>query len=79
VEDGGMIAVGASPYEQGEVAAQMAIALLDNNKKIEDLPVQESQQYLIYMRQSKMEEYNPFLKVPTVYEAFARATNHYFD
>lgn len=79
VEDGGMIAVGASPYEQGEVAAQMAIALLDNNKKIEELPVQESQQYLIYMRQSKMEEYNPFLKVPTVYEAFARATNHYFD
>lgn len=79
VEEGGMIAVGSSPYEQGEVAAQMAIALLDKHKKIADLPVQESQQYLIYMRKSKMEEYNPFLKIPTVYEAFARATNHYFD
>ncbi|NJN72244.1 MAG: hypothetical protein HC799_05215 [Limnothrix sp. RL_2_0] len=79
VEDGGMIAVGVSPYEQGEVAAKMAIALLENHKKIEDLPVQKSQQYLIYMRQSKMDEYSPFLKMPTVYEAFARATNHYFD
>lgn len=79
VEEGGMIAVGSSPYEQGEVAAQMAIALLDKHKKIEDLPIQENQQYLIYMRQSKMKEYNPFLKIPTVYEAFARATNHYFD
>lgn len=79
VEDGGMIAVGASPYEQGEVAAQMAIALLDHEKTIDELPVQESNQYLIYMRRSEMEKYSPFLQLPSVYEAFARATRHYFD
>lgn len=79
VEDGGMIAVGASPYEQGEEAAKMAVALLDGQKKIEDLPIQESNQYLIYMRESEIKAYNRRLQMPKIYEAFSRATNHYFE
>ena len=79
VEDGGMIAVGASPYEQGEEAAKMAIALLEGKEKIENLPIQESNQYLVYMRESKLKEYNSNLEMPKIYEAFARATRHYFD
>ncbi|AFY40309.1 ABC-type uncharacterized transport system, periplasmic component [[Leptolyngbya] sp. PCC 7376] len=79
VEDGGMIAVGASPYEQGEEAAKIAVALLDGTKKIEDMPVQESNQYLVYMRESKLREFNPNLRMPKIYEAFARATSHYFE
>ncbi len=79
VEDGGMIAVGASPYEQGEEAAKMAVALLEGTKEVSDMPIKESNQYLVYMRESKLQEYNPRLKMPKIYEAFARATNHYFE
>ncbi|MDJ0508902.1 MAG: hypothetical protein QNJ64_06580 [Crocosphaera sp.] len=79
VEDGGMLAIGISPYEQGEVAAQAAVDLIEKKKQIENIPIRDGKQFLIYMRKSKMRDYNINLKLPNIYESFARATNHYFD
>ncbi|NES80887.1 MAG: hypothetical protein F6K10_05490 [Moorea sp. SIO2B7] len=79
VEDGGMISVGISPYEQGEEAAKMAVKILDEKTKIEEISIKNPQQYLVSMREKKMKEYDPNLKLPSIYEAFARATNKYFQ
>ncbi len=77
VEDGGMLAVGVSPYEQGEIAAKIAVNILDEKQEFASIKPQTGKQYILYMRKSKMNQYR--LKLPTIYEAFARATNHYFD
>ncbi len=75
--DGAMLSVGVSPYEQGEVASSMALALLSGKKKISDIPVQISKQYVISLRDSAIQRRN--MEVPKIFEAFARATNNYFD
>ena len=38
-EDGGMLSIAASPYEQGEVAANMAIRILDQRSSPDTLSV----------------------------------------
>ncbi len=75
--DGAMLSVGVSPYEQGEVAARMALEILSKKKRTRDIPVQTSQQYVISLRKSALKRRD--LKVPKIFEAFARATNNYFD
>ena len=77
VEDGGMLAVGISPYEQGEIAAQIAVDILTGKKQIQKISPQNGKQYIFYMRETNMKEHQ--LKLPPIYEAFARATNHYFE
>lgn len=79
VEDGGMMAVALSPYEQGEVAARMAIKILEDNKQTRDIPVQTSRLFVMYLRKSEIERKLGNLQLPLVYEAFARATNHYYE
>jgi ABC-type uncharacterized transport system substrate-binding protein len=76
VEDGGMLAVAVSPYEQGEVAAKIAVNILEGKKQIQTIPIQTNQQYILYMREASMKEHK--LKLPSIYEAFARANKHYF-
>jgi ABC-type uncharacterized transport system substrate-binding protein len=77
VMDGGMMSIGVSPYEQGEVAAKMAIDLIDNKKNPRDIPVQVTQQFIIYLRPARLKEKG--IKLPQIYEAFARATNNYYE
>ena len=77
VEDGGTLAVGVSPYEQGETAAKIAVDILVKKIQIQKISPQTGRQYIVYMRKTKMEEHE--LKLPPMYEAFARATNHYFE
>ena len=77
VEDGGTLAVGVSPYEQGETAAKIAVDILAKKTQIQKISPQTGRQYIFYMRKTKMEEHE--LKLPPMYEAFARATNHYFE
>ncbi|MBU0481120.1 MAG: hypothetical protein KKG47_08460 [Proteobacteria bacterium] len=75
--DGAMLSVGVSPYEQGEVAAGLALDILCGRKKVNEIPVQVSQQYVISLRNSAIRKRN--MEVPKIFEAFARATNNYFD
>jgi ABC-type uncharacterized transport system substrate-binding protein len=75
MEDGGMLAIGASGFEQGDVAARMTSAILDKGVPAKDIPQVMPRQYLVYMRQAVMDKRG--LKLPDIYEAFSRASNNY--
>jgi len=77
VEDGGMFALGASGFEQGNVVGRMAIRILERQAKPGDIPVQQPRQFIVYMRRHMMHERG--VELPTLYESFARATNNYLD
>lgn len=74
VEDGGMLAIGTSPYEQGEVAAQMAVSIIDEGRRPADIPVQSTRQFVVFTRDSALVAHG--IVLPDVYNAFARATNN---
>ncbi len=76
VLDGGMMMVGASGYEQGEVASEMALAIA-RGKMPKDLKITRTKMFIIAIRKSAMEKRN--LPVPSIYEAFARATNNFYE
>jgi ABC-type uncharacterized transport system substrate-binding protein len=77
VDDGGMLAVGISPYEMGEVAAKMTVDIIDNNRLPHDIPTTKSQNFVMYMRESRLKKYG--VDLPKVYKDFAHATNHYYQ
>ena len=77
VEDGGMMAIATSPFEQGRVASEMTIAILEQKADPASLRVQSTQQFISYMRADRMAA-NNFI-VPQVYESFSRAMNNYFE
>ena len=77
VEDGGMLSIGVSPYEQGEVAVGMAVAMIDDEVRPADLPVRSTSQFIVYLRGSSMEAKG--VELPAIYEAFARATDNWFE
>jgi hypothetical protein len=74
-EDGGMLAIATSPFEQGEVAAKMAVDILDNKKSPKDIPVVNSSQCVIAMNAPILREKK--FDVPPVYESSAMANNLY--
>ncbi len=76
VEDGGMMCVAASGYEQGEIAAERARAVA-LGKAPTDYEIVRTKQFLISIRESTMEKRN--LPIPSIYEAFARATDNYIE
>jgi len=76
VEAGGMLAVGASPFEQGEVAARMALELLDKKKQAKQIPIQSTRQMIVVIREERIKARG--LHLPPIYEGFARATRAYF-
>ena len=77
VEDGGMMAVAVSPYEQGEVAAKMAVDIIEEQKSPKDIPIQVSVQYVVYIREESVKARK--MELPKILEAFARATDHYYE
>lgn len=77
VEDGGMMAIAVSPFEQGELAAKMAVDIVDNGTSTTQIPIEKSKMFVMYMREDKIKQYNVHL--PIMYEAFARATNNFYD
>lgn len=77
VEDGAMISVGVSPYEQGEVAARLAERILEEGIRAGDIPMEMNKMYVIAMRESALLRRG--LRLPTVYEAFSRATASYVE
>jgi ABC-type uncharacterized transport system substrate-binding protein len=77
VEDGGMLAVGASGFEQGDTVARMTIRILDARVTPADMPVQYPRQFMIYMHRGLLEKRQ--VALPRLQESFARATNNYLD
>ncbi len=76
VEEGGMMAIGVSALEQGTEAARMVVQIIDDGKKPSQIPSISSRQFLIYLREPQLAKYH--VKVPQIFEAFARATNNYY-
>ena len=75
VEEGGMMAIGTSPFEHGRVAARMTIRIIDENASPKSIKIESTQQFIPYMRAERLAQNN--FVVPQVYESFARATNNY--
>lgn len=75
-EDGAMLSVGVSPYEQGETMAEMARMIIEKGVAPRDIPIRTSSQYVVAFRKSALERRN--MKVPQIFEAFARATENYY-
>lgn len=77
VEEGGMFAVGASGFEQGEIAARMAIEVLDRGVIPKNIAQVMPRQFLVYIRHSLMTKRE--ISLPPLYEAFARASNNSYE
>jgi hypothetical protein len=75
IEDGGMLAIGKSPYEHGEVAAALALQVALKHRAPSTLPVVASSQFIVSMSGSRMQARHFVL--PRVYEAAARTGNLY--
>ena len=71
-----MLSVSVSPYEQGEVAARQAIAILGGTTP-GDIGVVTSKQFLVHLCQPALIRRG--LTVPVFYEAFARATGNFYE
>jgi ABC-type uncharacterized transport system substrate-binding protein len=72
VEDGAAIAVGASPFEQGEVAARLAERIIDEGLIARDVDQVYNRHYVVAMNAKACEERG--LRLPQIYETFARTT-----
>ena len=75
-EDGAMLAIGTSGYEQGETAAKLAQEILDHGTSTKQLPFIISHQFVVAMRESAIVKRH--FDLPQVYEAAARAGNKYY-
>ena len=74
VEDGAAFSIGVSAAEQGEVSARMAGEII-RGKKPKDIPAQSTQQFVVFMSDSKLKARR--LVVPDIHESFARASDTY--
>jgi hypothetical protein len=74
-EEGGSLAISTSPYEQGEVAARMALQILEKKVSPMDIPIVSSQQFVVSVREAAVRAHG--LELPPLYEAFALATNNF--
>lgn len=74
-EDGGMLAIGTSPYEQGETAGTLALRAALERRSGATLPVVTSRQFTVAMRGSRMAARG--FALPRVYEAAARTGDQY--
>ncbi len=75
-EEGGMLAIGASPYEQGEIAAERALDIVLNHKLPSDLPIVAADQFIVTMNGGRMKARGFVL--PKVYESAARTGDKYY-
>ena len=74
-EDGAHLAISTSPYEQGEVAARLALRLLEGKVKAKDIPIKQTKQFIVNMSRRGKE----FSSLPTAYENFARYADKYSE
>jgi ABC-type uncharacterized transport system substrate-binding protein len=72
VEEGGMAAVGVSPYDQGMVAGKIAVELADRHVRASSIKIAETAQFVVALRESVMRRRG--FQLPAIYHAFANAT-----
>jgi hypothetical protein len=75
-DDGYMFAIGVSPFEQGESATAIAVRIIENHISPSKISLKQTQEFTVHIRESGIKKYN--LKIPKVYEAFARASDNYY-
>lgn len=79
-EEGAGIAIGTSPFEQGEKAMSMALDLASGRKAIKDLPIITAKQLITCINEENFEK--QFLSkgwvLPTVYQSFASSIDRFF-
>jgi ABC-type uncharacterized transport system substrate-binding protein len=73
VEDGASLAIATSPYEQGRVGAELALAIA-NGKPPKCLPIQRTEEFIVAMRSKDIHQNI----LPEIYTAFSRATQKLF-
>ncbi|MBF0137791.1 MAG: hypothetical protein H7833_19580 [Magnetococcus sp. DMHC-1] len=76
-EDGGMLAIGTSPFEQGEVAARLALEIAEYHKQPQQLPFHSTTQFVVSMRGALIRSRH--IDLPQIYEAAARAIHKYYE
>ena len=74
-DTGGVITMTPSPLAEGEEIVEMGTSILEENKKTNDLPIIDIDNFIIFMRAKKMQEFN--VVVPDVYVDFAKTINTY--
>jgi ABC-type uncharacterized transport system substrate-binding protein len=79
MEDGGMMAVGLSPYEQGEVAGRMAIDIIEKGIKAGEIGQKANRLFVMYIRKSAFYKRLPGRKIPVELEAFADAVEGTYE
>jgi hypothetical protein len=77
VEDGAAIAIGASPFEQGEAAARLADELLNSREHAGSIRTMSPRHYVVAINAAALARRH--LKLPQIYETFARTTFTYLD
>ncbi|RWX44594.1 ABC-type uncharacterized transport system, substrate-binding protein [Candidatus Electrothrix aarhusensis] len=77
VEDGGMMSIAVSPYEQGEEAAKMTVRIIEENISPDKIGIKINNLYVVYVRGSSIKERG--IKLPKMLRAFAKATNTYYE
>ncbi len=79
MEDGGMMAVGLSPFEQGEVSGRMVIDIIERGIKAGKVGHKLNRLFVMYIRKSAFYERLPGKKIPVEIEAFADAVDGSYD
>ncbi len=74
-EDGGMLAIGTSPYEQGEEAARLALKLALEHRSAAEFPIATASQFVVAMNAGLMRKRQ--MALPAIYESAARSANKY--
>lgn len=77
VEEGAAVAVGASPFEQGEVAATLADQLLREDVRGGQVAIESPRHYVVAINEAALARRG--LELPQIYETFARTTFTYID
>lgn len=78
-QDGVPVSVGVSPYEQGEVAASMALEVVRSGRPAGEFPHAHPSQYFISMNAPAIRDSELYRGMPALLEAFARSTSNYFQ
>lgn len=78
VEDGGTLAVGLSPFEQGEAPARMAVKFIEKGITAKELKRQDNRLFTMYVRKSAFPK-RFSEKMPLEIEAFAHAVDGCYE
>ena len=78
VLDGGYLAIAPSAFELGEKTARIVENLIENDIYITEIPPINSKHFFIYLREQH-DEGSYKIKIPALYETFARSTHHYYE